>query len=45
MTAAPTPTRGFSLETLGMTKSFGRFTALDDVSMKVPAGTFHALLG
>jgi simple sugar transport system ATP-binding protein len=37
--------RGPSLETIGMTKTFGRFTALDNVSVKVPAGTFHALLG
>ena len=45
--AAPVkhPSRGPSLETFGMTKTFGRFTALDDVSIKVPAGTFHALLG
>jgi simple sugar transport system ATP-binding protein len=28
-----------------MTKRFGAFTALDDVSMHVPAGSFHALLG
>ena len=28
-----------------MSKTFGRFTALDNVSIKVPAGTFHALLG
>ena len=28
-----------------MTKSFGSFTALEDVSIKVGAGTFHALLG
>ena len=28
-----------------MTKRFGSFTALDDVSIKVAAGTFHALLG
>ena len=28
-----------------MTKTFGRFKALDDVSINVPAGTFHALLG
>ena len=28
-----------------MTKRFGAFTALDNVSMKVPPGTFHALLG
>ncbi|WMS43089.1 ABC transporter ATP-binding protein [Acuticoccus sp. MNP-M23] len=33
------------LETLGMTMRFGAFTALDDVSIKVPAGSFHALLG
>jgi ABC-type glutathione transport system ATPase component len=31
--------------TIGMTKRFGSFTALDDVSIKVGAGTFHALLG
>ncbi len=37
--------RGPSLETFGMTKTFGRFTALNNVSIKVPAGTFHALLG
>ena len=28
-----------------MTMRFGAFTALDDVSIKVPAGSFHALLG
>ena len=28
-----------------MTKRFGAFTALDDVSMRVTAGSFHALLG
>ena len=28
-----------------MTKRFGSFTALEDVSIKVGAGTFHALLG
>ncbi len=43
--AAAPPSRGPSLETMGMTKTFGRFTALDNVSIKVPAGTFHALLG
>jgi general nucleoside transport system ATP-binding protein len=34
-----------SVETVGMTMRFGGFTALDDVSIKVPAGSFHALLG
>ncbi len=29
----------------GMTKRFGAFTALDDVSMYVAPGSFHALLG
>ncbi|HSF65521.1 MAG TPA: ABC transporter ATP-binding protein [Paracoccaceae bacterium] len=33
------------VETLGMTMRFGGFTALDDVSIRVRAGTFHALLG
>ena len=32
-------------EVVGMTKRFGAFTALDDVSMRVAAGSFHALLG
>ena len=38
-------TRAPSLETIGMTKIFGSLVALDDVSIKVAAGTFHALLG
>jgi ABC-type uncharacterized transport system ATPase subunit len=33
------------LETIGMTKIFGSLTALDDVSIKVRPGSFHALLG
>jgi simple sugar transport system ATP-binding protein len=33
------------VEAIGMTMRFGSFTALDDVSIKVPAGSFHALLG
>ncbi|MBU1277855.1 MAG: ABC transporter ATP-binding protein [Alphaproteobacteria bacterium] len=37
--------RAPSLETLHMSKSFGRNKALDDVSLKVAAGSFHALLG
>ncbi len=48
LSAAPslvsTP-RAMSLETIGMTKTFGSFTALDNVSLKVDAGSFHALLG
>jgi len=43
----PLPERGkaASIDTLGMTMRFGAFTALDDVSISVPAGSFHALLG
>ncbi len=46
--AVPMPatrTAAISVETVGMTKRFGSFTALEDVSIKVRAGTFHALLG
>ncbi len=43
----PLPERGkaASIETFGMTMRFGTFTALDGVSISVPAGSFHALLG
>ena len=37
--------RAVSVSTVGMTKRFGGFTALDDVSIDVPAGAFHVLLG
>lgn len=33
------------LETIGLTKRFGDFTALDAVDLKVAPGTVHALLG
>ncbi len=42
---APAPSGAIGVETIGMTKRFGAFTALDDVSMTIPAGGFHALLG
>jgi len=38
-------TGAFSLETASMTKIFGSLVALDNVSIKVGAGEFHALLG
>jgi simple sugar transport system ATP-binding protein len=46
----PTPSsdqhlRPPSLELVEVTKRFGSFTAVDKVSMKIPPGTFHALLG
>jgi simple sugar transport system ATP-binding protein len=34
-----------SLETVGLTKRFGSFTALNNVSLNVRPGTVHALLG
>ncbi|TGQ45943.1 MULTISPECIES: ABC transporter ATP-binding protein [unclassified Mesorhizobium] len=37
--------KAVGVETIGMTMRFGAFMALDDVSIKVPAGSFHALLG
>jgi general nucleoside transport system ATP-binding protein len=45
MTAVGLQTRAPSLETIGMSKSFGALRALQDVSVQVPAGSFHALLG
>ena len=33
------------LEAVGLTKRFGAFTALNDVSLSLQAGEFHALLG
>ena len=35
----------FGIEAIAMTKRFGTLAALDDVSLKVAAGSFHALLG
>jgi len=45
--SAPTRTeRGaIGVETLHMTMRFGAFTALDDVSIRIAPGSFHALLG
>ena len=43
--ASTSGTRAPSLETIGMSKSFGALRALQDVSIQVPAGSFHALLG
>ncbi len=43
--AAHSAGRAMSLQTVGMTKVFGPLVALDDVSITVEAGSFHALLG
>ena len=43
--AIAAPSRAIGLETISIRKIFGPLIALDDVSIKVPAGSFHALLG
>ncbi|MDR3495809.1 MAG: ABC transporter ATP-binding protein [Ancalomicrobiaceae bacterium] len=40
-----TPLPAVGIETVGMTKVFGSLRALEDVSVKVRPGSFHALLG
>jgi simple sugar transport system ATP-binding protein len=44
-TPLPQAGRAVGIQTLGMTMRFGSFTALDNVSIDIPAGSFHALLG
>ena len=47
--ARPTPDtaggRAIAVAAVDMTKRFGAFTALDHVTVEVPAGQFHVLLG
>jgi ABC-type uncharacterized transport system ATPase subunit len=43
--SAPALVGAPSLELIGFTKRFGAMAALDDVSVKIKAGGFHALLG
>jgi general nucleoside transport system ATP-binding protein len=38
-------TGALTLETYGLTKRFGSFTAMDQVTMRIEPGTVHALLG
>ncbi|MFK8182703.1 MAG: ABC transporter ATP-binding protein [Phormidesmis sp.] len=46
VTLPPKPTQAPpQIEVVNMTKRFGRFTALDQVSMMLKPGTVHALLG
>jgi simple sugar transport system ATP-binding protein len=39
------PTGAIGVEAVGISKHFGDLTALDDVSVRIQAGTVHALLG
>jgi len=43
--ALPAGTGALALDTYRLTKRFGAFTALDNVDLKVAAGSVHALLG
>ncbi len=45
LAVAKTAARAIGLECRGMTKIFGSLVALDDVSITVKPGAFHALLG
>lgn len=45
MSLATHPQGAIGVEAIAMTMRFGSFTALDDVSVKIAPGTFHALLG
>jgi ABC-type uncharacterized transport system ATPase subunit len=39
------PTKAIGIEAVGITKRFGAFIALDNVSLRVAPGTVHGLLG
>jgi len=41
----PTPKGAPSLELIGFSKHFGALAALDNVSVRIKSGAFHALLG
>jgi simple sugar transport system ATP-binding protein len=44
-TPLPQAGKAVGIDTIDMTMRFGSFTALDHVSVNIPAGSFHALLG
>ncbi len=43
--SSPDSVHGLELEIVGLSKRFGDVVALDNVSLRIPAGGFHALLG
>lgn len=44
-TPLPQAGKAVGIQTIDMSMRFGSFTALDKVSIDIPAGSFHALLG
>jgi simple sugar transport system ATP-binding protein len=45
MNAPDRPTKPPALELVNVTKRFGSFVANEKISLKIPPGTFHALIG
>ena len=44
-TRAPSPSQSPAIKTDGLTRTFGSFTAVDDLDLDVPAGIVYGLLG
>lgn len=42
---SPEEPTGLALETRGLTRTFGDFTAVDGIDLRVPAGSFYGFLG
>jgi len=43
--AAPSPSAGPAIETRGLTRRFGTFTAVDSLDLTIPAGIVYGMLG
>ena len=43
--AAPSPSSGPAIETRGLTRRFGTFTAVDSLDLTIPAGIVYGMLG
>ena len=42
---APSPTTDYAIETEGLTRRFGDFVAVDNVTLKIPKGQLYGFLG
>ena len=43
--AAESPKTDYAIETEGLTRRFGDFTAVDNVTLKIPKGQLYGFLG